>query len=173
MSRMRIALASIVLFGLGACSGTLQDNLGLSDRAPDEFQVVRRAPLVVPPDYNLRPPGQATGAVERRPSEQAEQIVTGRVQDRADRSSGESALLARISVDAQPGIRAQLLEDVGSVRRLDEDRFLTVLAWQRPTAAGDEALDPAAAAEAILAEGRATRVVTNRVNPTPAPEPAE
>jgi len=28
----------------------------MSKRAPDEFAVVRRAPLIVPPDYDLRPP---------------------------------------------------------------------------------------------------------------------
>lgn len=173
MKRMRVALTSLAILALGSCSGTLQDNLGLSDRAPDEFQVVRRAPLVVPPDYNLRPPGETSGAVERRPSEQAEEIVTGRVQDNGARSAGENALIARISVDAQPDIRAQLLEDVGSVRRLDEDRFITVLDWQRPVNAGDEALDPTAAAEELQAEGRAAKVVTNRVTPIPAPEPAE
>jgi hypothetical protein len=42
---------------LGACSkGTVQDALGMSKRSPDEFAVVRRAPLIVPPDYDLRPP---------------------------------------------------------------------------------------------------------------------
>jgi hypothetical protein len=45
------------LLQLGGCSkGTVQDALGMSKRAPDEFAVVRRAPLIVPPDYDLRPP---------------------------------------------------------------------------------------------------------------------
>jgi hypothetical protein len=45
------------LLHLGGCSkGTVQDALGMSKRAPDEFAVVRRAPLIVPPDYDLRPP---------------------------------------------------------------------------------------------------------------------
>jgi hypothetical protein len=45
------------LLQLGGCAqGTVQDALGMSKRAPDEFAVVRRAPLIVPPDYDLRPP---------------------------------------------------------------------------------------------------------------------
>jgi Protein of unknown function (DUF3035) len=45
------------LLQLGGCGrGTVQDALGMSKRAPDEFAVVRRAPLILPPDYDLRPP---------------------------------------------------------------------------------------------------------------------
>jgi len=53
---MRIAVVSALLLALSACSG-LRESLGIgTKRAPDEFSVVKRAPLVVPPNYNLRPP---------------------------------------------------------------------------------------------------------------------
>jgi Protein of unknown function (DUF3035) len=52
-----IGLMVAGLLQLGGCArGTVQDALGMSKRAPDEFAVVRRAPLIVPPDYDLRPP---------------------------------------------------------------------------------------------------------------------
>jgi len=42
---------------LAACaSGEVRDTLGLSKKAPDEFVVVSRPPLAVPPDFNLVPP---------------------------------------------------------------------------------------------------------------------
>lgn len=41
--------------GLSACSG-VQKQLGLERVSPDEFAVVSRAPLSLPPDVNLRPP---------------------------------------------------------------------------------------------------------------------
>jgi hypothetical protein len=48
-------MASLLLFG--ACArGSVQDALGIGKRAPDEFAVVKRAPLIVPPEYDLRPP---------------------------------------------------------------------------------------------------------------------
>ncbi len=42
---------------LAACeSGSVRDTLGLNRDAPDEFRVVSRPPLSVPPEFNLRPP---------------------------------------------------------------------------------------------------------------------
>ena len=54
------------LAALAGCSGTVQEKLGLGKRAPDEFQVVRRAPLILPPDYSLRPPAARRSPGRRR-----------------------------------------------------------------------------------------------------------
>jgi hypothetical protein len=45
-------------FGLTACSKseTVQEAFGYEQRGPDEMAVISRPPLIVPPDYNLRPP---------------------------------------------------------------------------------------------------------------------
>lgn len=40
---------------LGGCSNWKQ-TLGIEPTSPDEFAVESRAPLTVPPDFNLRPP---------------------------------------------------------------------------------------------------------------------
>lgn len=48
--------ALVASLGLAACSQEAKENLGLAKVAPDEFSVVTRAPLSVPPDYTLRPP---------------------------------------------------------------------------------------------------------------------
>lgn len=50
-----VALALVAVMVLGGCS-RLSDSLGISKKAPDEFSVVTKAPLVIPPEYNLRPP---------------------------------------------------------------------------------------------------------------------
>ncbi len=60
------ALLSVTMLlapSLSGCGG-LSRALGVSKRPPDEFTVVGRAPLVVPPDYNLMPPkkGSDVGA---------------------------------------------------------------------------------------------------------------
>ncbi len=48
---------------LSACQGnSVRDVIGLDKSAPDEFRVVSRPPLSVPPQFNLRPPGD-TGDV--------------------------------------------------------------------------------------------------------------
>lgn len=49
-------LASLLLLAtLSGCS-SIGNALGINKRPPDEFSVVGRAPLVVPPDFNLMPP---------------------------------------------------------------------------------------------------------------------
>ncbi len=56
MSYKRVATASVVVMGLGlmgiglaGCESTRQA-LGMTKVVPDEFRVVTKAPLVVPPD---------------------------------------------------------------------------------------------------------------------------
>lgn len=40
---------------LSACGTTTKKKLGLISEGPDEFMVMSRAPLSLPPDYDLRP----------------------------------------------------------------------------------------------------------------------
>jgi hypothetical protein len=49
-----VACAAAVVL-LGGCSNWKQ-TLGIEPVSPDEFAVESRAPLTVPPDFNLRPP---------------------------------------------------------------------------------------------------------------------
>ena len=57
MSVNRVIVASILVAaaGLSGCVST-RNALGLTKVTPDEFRVVTKAPLVVPPDFALRPP---------------------------------------------------------------------------------------------------------------------
>ena len=45
------ALGVSALLLTGCARGTVQEALGMGKRAPDEFAVVSRAPLILPPDY--------------------------------------------------------------------------------------------------------------------------
>ncbi len=49
------AFVILALLSLSACSNTTKEKLGLSKKAPNEFMVAPRAPLSLPPEYNLRP----------------------------------------------------------------------------------------------------------------------
>ena len=63
---------------LGAC-GSLSDALGQGKNPPDEFQVVARAPLSLPPNYDLRPPRPgAPRPQERSATEAAAERILGR-----------------------------------------------------------------------------------------------
>lgn len=83
----------VPLLGLGGCSGgSVQKALGIDKRAPDEFAVVSRAPLVVPPDYQLRPP---------RPGAPRPQVGTTSDQARASLTAN-----GRSTVASDPGSNA-------------------------------------------------------------------
>ena len=161
----RRVLGQLAMVALVAgCSGTVQERVGLGNRVPDEFQVVRRAPLVVPPDYNLTPPHAEGEAPLTSASSSARQVVLGSADGAiaSGRSASERLLLSHAAVQADPLIRRQLLEDVGQVKQLDESQFLTILDWQKPTFDGDEALDPVAEAERLDSEGKPVTVTTVR-----------
>jgi len=80
---------------LAACGG-LKEDLGLSKKAPDEFAVVRNAPLSLPPDYNLRPP--KPGEIGDGRLEQRDQARALLVRDRGQNArTGAAATLAAAS----------------------------------------------------------------------------
>lgn len=111
-----------VLLGLGFCAavGVLggcqkaQETLGLSRVEPDEFSVVDRKPLSVPPGYGLKPPvpGQKS-AVERTPSDDAQQALLkgtkSPVQKSATRSGAEAEMLRKAQGDAKANETQQKL----------------------------------------------------------------
>ncbi|MBK5955442.1 hypothetical protein CCR92_15760, partial [Rhodospirillum rubrum] len=54
-ARTLVAAALLAPLALSGCSNA-KKSLGLDRQPPDEFKVVTRAPLAMPPDFNLRPP---------------------------------------------------------------------------------------------------------------------
>ena len=56
--KRRIGYAAVLLTAASMLAGcdSLRSAGGLDKEPPDEFAVVTKAPLIIPPDYNLRPP---------------------------------------------------------------------------------------------------------------------
>lgn len=99
---MRNSLAILVLAPAMAISGC--SILGGS-RSPDEFAVARNAPLVIPPDYSLRPPAPGTAVLG--PQDAQTQAIEALFGGPAPRSQGETSLLDKAGRDrAAVGIRS-------------------------------------------------------------------
>ena len=64
---------------------------------PDEFQVARNAPLVIPPDYSLTPPVAGTAALN--PQDAQQQAIDALFGGPAPRSSSELNLLEKAGRD--------------------------------------------------------------------------
>ena len=58
---VKVAVVFVVAAALVGCGG-VRDQLGLTKKPPDEFTVVSKPPLVIPPNFNLRPPLTGTTA---------------------------------------------------------------------------------------------------------------
>jgi len=119
-SALSTLLACAALLALGACSTfkslTEPADPGTQDQTFADS--VRRPPLTLPPDYNLRPPASSgVGATDISASQQARQSVFGldqekpgaNVQRKAGLSLGESALLQHAGAsDVSPNIRTEV-----------------------------------------------------------------
>jgi hypothetical protein len=93
--RLRLLLLAPALLVLAGCGDEIRKSLGLGKNAPDEFQVVRRAPLSLPPDFSLRPP--QPGAVrpqEGSTTEQARRAVLDQSASAAPRPADAGTPLA-------------------------------------------------------------------------------
>lgn len=103
MKHLRFALY-ICLAGLAltSCSGA-KKQLGLEKKVPDEFAVIKRAPLALPPGYELRPPQPgAPRPQEQAPDEQAKQVVFGETKTEEPKkySSSEELFLNQAGANA-------------------------------------------------------------------------
>ena len=104
---------------LNACGG-VKESLGLNRTAPDEFAVVKRAPLAMPPDYTLRPPRPgAPRPQEQATSEQARQAVFGGEEQPVSntKTDGESVLLQKAGGNAaDPHIRRKVDKETAGLQ---------------------------------------------------------
>lgn len=103
-----LAVASTALAGCGST--------GLLNRErPDEFAVQRQTPLVVPPDFQLRPP--QPGAPRPTEGTAAQQALEALFGGAAPRSAVETSALRRAG-SSEPGIRS----NVGDVATATVDK---------------------------------------------------
>ena len=160
-----LALAALMLAGCSQRSDTLSQALGVEQGGPDALNILKRPPLILPPDYNLRPPrpGEARlsqsdpGAEARRTllgrdaaeGDGARAILTGEAapgglptgeksppaEDGAV-SAGQTALLARTNrVEQDPST----VVETRAENRVDGAFLRQLLSWQPPAENGAEA----------------------------------
>jgi hypothetical protein len=112
-SIFKVALLGGLALAVSGCEST-RETFGLNKTAPDEFQVVSRAPLSLPPDFTLRVPEPGAPRPQTgTTTDQARRILTGEYPDAVkrditdgNRSQGQIALLSQSGAQyADPAIR--------------------------------------------------------------------
>lgn len=133
---MALACAALALTGCDS----IRSAAGMSKAAPDEFAVVTKAPLIMPPDYNLRPPRPGAAPLNQTLPTQAAQAslfsndpaavastITGKY------SQGEKLLIANAGAAAtSPTIRQQIAADNANLEASDSS-FTDKLLFNTPT----------------------------------------
>jgi hypothetical protein len=135
---LRLALLGGAAVALIGCQG-IREAAGVTKTPPDEFAVVTKAPLVIPPDYNLRPPKPgAPPTNQSSPSASAEAALIGDDPTTVAAalpttySPGEKMLLANTgAATADHGVRAQIAADTKAMSTAS-DSFTDTLLFRSP-----------------------------------------
>ena len=145
-----IAAGMTVLgMGLAGCQSTAKA-LGMTKVVPDEFRVVTKAPLTVPPDYSLRPPTPGQPRPQELQPESAARTALLGDRAREQRSQGEKLLVAKAGADkADPLVRYVVDDEFGDLAHKEPSFADRVMFWRKDK-------KDAAAADTAKASGAET-----------------
>ena len=113
---------------ISGCGSELSDVLGTNKLPPDEFTILTKPPLIVPPEYNLRPPAEGEiRANVQQPNRQLQSILFGQNQT-DDFSSSEISLMTGSDVaEAIPNIKEVLDSEMRDVEEVSSNLESQVL----------------------------------------------
>lgn len=180
-----LGLVGVAALGTSGC-GEVRSALGYEKRAPDEFAVVARPPLSVPPNFALRPPAPG----EARPQQlnvtrNAENLVFGGTtqQQAAAGGDGRTVPLASPSLpvtresvadarmrdllrtsEAEPGIRQRVNQETAAFVYEREYLLDHLLFWREKPPAGI-VLDPEAEKKRLQENQALGKPVTDGTTP--------
>jgi hypothetical protein len=133
MSFNRVATVGLMICGLAlaGCKST-KAALGMNKVVPDEFAVVTQAPLVVPPDYSLRPPTPGEPRPQELQPESQARLALLNERSSATRSEGETLLAQKAGADkADPLIRYVVDDEFGSIAHKEPSFADRVIFWRK------------------------------------------
>ncbi len=154
-----ILLLSAAAITIAGCSSkNAKEKLGIGRQSPDEFAVVERAPLTLPPSYTLQTPQPgAPRPQETSTAEQARALITGtKIIETGNMTAGEIALVQQAGAgQADPNIRRVLNQEYGVVpegtpSERTVDKLIPML--KKDDAAG-KVIDPMEEADTLREKG--------------------
>lgn len=168
----RGACLLVALALLSGCAD-VREMMGFSREGPDEFAVVTHQPLVIPPDFRLRPPRpgevveeQAQVQAQEEARETAEEVLFSR--PGAAESSAAPAPTETESGEGLTSGEAALLEEIersalgGATAGSDQTAQAEAAPAPAPAAPAPEAPAPADGEQAAAAQGDSDRSLLDR-----------
>ncbi|HEX6980831.1 MAG TPA: DUF3035 domain-containing protein [Alphaproteobacteria bacterium] len=157
---------------LSGCSEA-RKAIGWEKTPPDEFRIVSRAPLSLPPDFTLRPPQPGAPRPQDYTAQQlARQALLGdrsRASDAVENGSpsgAEAALLARVGAGASDArIREVVNREAQELAEAERTLLDRIIFWRTPEEPGT-VVDAAREAQRIRENQALGRPVTEGETPT-------
>jgi len=168
---------SIGFFLILGCENA-KETIGLTKQSPDEFAVVTRAPLSIPPKFDLRPPKPGAD----RPQETAKRLEARKIllknasrnrnsgkykSVNSDRfSNGEAAFLQRAgALNVDPSIRKIIKKESSGLTEVNEGLLGKIIFWRNEEKPGSiiDAKKEAQRLRKVTAEGQS---ITKGKTPT-------
>lgn len=173
-----LSLLGALSLSLAGCGGdSVREALGYGKDAPDEFAIITKAPLVIPPDFGLRPPQPGAPRPQEAnldPSIVAQSALIG------DQSAtpapetgsiGEQALLEQTgAAAADPRIRQVVNAETRTLVEKDKTFTSDVLFWQQRVPPDERLVDSAGERQRIQQNSAEGKPVTEGETPSTAPE---
>lgn len=128
-----LSLLAFTLLTLTAC-GEMRESLGLGRNQPDEFAVVDRPPLSMPPEFGLRPPAPgAPRPQEVNMSQRANDVLfPGNSSGQGEASDSEKALMTVTgATKADPNIR-EVVDREAAQKAVASKHLVEELLWWKP-----------------------------------------
>ena len=136
-NKFALAAAIVGVLIVTGCDGA-REAIGIGKQSPDEFAVVTRAPLSMPPDYGLRPPQPGVDRPqEQKVTDSARDLIVKSANSNASTrrvstaSLGETALLSKAgATNPDPSIRREINRE-SSILATEDDSFTdSLIFWQ-------------------------------------------
>jgi len=133
---VRLGVLAACGLALMGCQ-SVKDAAGLGKQSPDEFAVATKQPLIIPPEFNLRPPRDGAPPTNQvQPTDAAQSALFDDPATAAKRMSGdyseaERQLLANArATNPDPAIRQRIASDGRAMEASDDSFASEVLFWQ-------------------------------------------
>ncbi|MBW3559399.1 MAG: DUF3035 domain-containing protein [Proteobacteria bacterium] len=159
-----LLLAALAAAGVSASGCSSLRQLAGAKTTPDEFRVVTKPPLVVPPEYALRPPAPGEPRPQELAPESAARNALLGARQNIVRSQGENLLVAKAGAQqADPLIRYVVDDEFGDIAHKEKSFADRILFWRKdqPSAA-TTAATTAAPVDAAAEQARIANLTGGR-----------
>lgn len=155
MKTVHILMGSVAALALSGCIG--------GPSSPDEFRVIRKAPLTIPPDYNLRPPAPGESRPQELEPDAAARVAVFGGEFGKNASEGEKLLVNKAGADATAGqVRSAVDYETSQIVRKPRSLVDAIFSFGKPAPASTDAttVDPAAEAARLQEQQKAVDDLT-------------